>query len=98
MYTEVYNLLTENHSAPKPAEGQLPPESLDWQESFQPLFHPTTEDEVVDLILHNPKYVEEAILLIYREQDNEEKALRKTISHNRVGFNTVDARVFFGDG
>jgi hypothetical protein len=94
MNTEVDNLITENDSAVKSAEDQLPPESLDSQEPFQPFFHCTTEDGVVDLLLHNPKYVEEAILLIYREQENEEKVLRKTISRNRVGFNTVDARVF----
>jgi hypothetical protein len=94
MYTEVYNLQSENHSALKPAENRLPPESLVSREPFQPLFQPTTEDEVVNLILHNPEYVKEAILLVYQEQENVEKALRKTIAHNGVGFDTVDARVF----
>ena len=44
------------------------------------------------LLETNNKAVERAILAIYENQTTTEKRAEKTIEHNKIGFNGVDAR------
>jgi hypothetical protein len=51
---------------------------------------PTSKQDVVDLILRDPEYVECYILFLYHRQEGDEKARHKTIHGNGVGFNAAD--------
>ena len=50
------------------------------------------KDEIRQGLENNDKWVEKAILAIYRRQTEDEKATENTQHRNGVGFNSADAR------
>ena len=72
-----------------PAEVQIPQHDLPQAQNW-----PTSEQDVVERIWRDDEYVAQAIIALYQRQENKEKAQRKTISRNRVGFSAADVKLF----
>lgn len=52
-----------------------------------------TRDEIINRISTNDRWVERAIVRLYRGQTDEEKQAENTYDHNDIGFNAVSAHV-----
>jgi hypothetical protein len=57
-------------------------------------YEPTSGQDVIDLILRDPEYVEFCVQFLFHKQENDEQARQKTIHRNGVGFDAADASIF----
>ena len=53
----------------------------------------TTKQEIVDLLVRNPKAVARALVVLNERQTSTEQSAESTISHNGIGFTPADARM-----
>ena len=52
-----------------------------------------TKEKIKENLLISDKWVEKAVLAIFKYQTEYEKSIENTTDHNNVGFNGVDGRI-----